>query len=189
MYEDDNEDSRMVEPPAEQLEPTPEVEDSYVNTKVMLPRGDSMTRGRVIHRKRDADGNLVGRSNDNPILDTQEYEVEFANGEVTELTGNMIVEAMYAQCDNDGNEYVLLNSLVDYRKSENTMSPKDQKIVAKGRSSLRRSTVGWQICCEWKGGSRSRILSKQQSIPSLKVSITSQHSTGGSSMCSKRETA
>ena len=121
----------------------------------MLPRGDSMARGQVIRRKKNAGGDLIGRSNTNPILDTREYEVEFANGEVTELTANVIAEAMFSQCDDNGNEYVLLDSLVDYQKNENTLSLKDQKIIVKGKPSLHRSTVGWQICCEWKDGSTS----------------------------------
>jgi hypothetical protein len=65
-----------------------------------------MARGQVVRRKRDADGNLIGWSNANPILDSRLYEVEFANGEVAKLTANVIVEAMFAQCDEDGNEYI-----------------------------------------------------------------------------------
>ena len=38
-------------------------------------------------------------------------------GEVTELTTNVIVESMYAQCDADGNKYLLLSSLVDYHEN------------------------------------------------------------------------
>ena len=68
-----------------------------------------MTRGKVIYRKRDAEGNLIGRANNNPILDTRQYQVQFADGEVTELTANVIAEAMFAECDEDGNEYVLFD--------------------------------------------------------------------------------
>ena len=57
--------------------PTPEVNENYVNASVMLPRGKKYARGKVIGRKRDADGNAVGRTNDNPILDTRKYHVEF----------------------------------------------------------------------------------------------------------------
>ena len=60
--------------------PTPEVNENYVNTSVMLPRGNSYARGKFIGQKRDADGNYVGRENDNPILDTREYRVVFDDG-------------------------------------------------------------------------------------------------------------
>ena len=66
--------------------PTPEVNDNDVNSSVMLPRGNSYDIWKVIEQKRDADENTVGKENDNPILDTQKYRVEFDDGEVSELT-------------------------------------------------------------------------------------------------------
>ena len=74
-----------------------------------------MTRGHVTARKRDADGNPKGRANSNPIINTREYLVTFDNGDVTKLTANLIAESMYAQCDPNGNQYVLLESLQDHR--------------------------------------------------------------------------
>jgi hypothetical protein len=69
-YEDDDHDGRMPDPPDGELDATPEVGDNDVNTEVMLPRWDHMARGKVIRRKRDAEGNPIGRANNNPILDT-----------------------------------------------------------------------------------------------------------------------
>ena len=43
-------------------------------------------------------------------------QVEFAGGEVTELTTNVIVESMYVQYNSDENEYSFLDALVDYPK-------------------------------------------------------------------------
>ena len=155
-YEDDDAAGVMPAAPPEEEEPTPDgAPDNYLSASVMLPRGDSLARGRVVGRKRDADGNPLGRANANPILDTRRYEVEFADGEVTELTANVIAQSMFAQCDEEGNDLLLLESMVDYRKSEKALSIKDQKIVHRGRPSLRRTTVGWQICVQWKDGSTS----------------------------------
>ncbi len=41
--------------------------------------------------------------------------MEFDDGDEAELNANLIAEAMYAQCNPDGNQYVLLDSLVDHR--------------------------------------------------------------------------
>ena len=60
--------------------PKPEENDNYVNSLVMMPRGNSYSRGEVIGQRRYADRNSVRRSNDNPILDTREYSVEFDDG-------------------------------------------------------------------------------------------------------------
>ena len=80
-----------------------EVNDNYVNASVVFPRGDIYYRGKVMGRKIDADGNAVGKTNDNPILDTRKYCAEFYDGEVSELTANVIAESMYAACDDSGN--------------------------------------------------------------------------------------
>ncbi len=85
-----------------------------MHTLVMLPHGSGMMCGTVKAQKRDLDGNLIRRRSDNQILDTQLYDVEFPDREVTPLTTNAIAQAMCAQCDIDRNEY-LLPSLT-YRK-------------------------------------------------------------------------
>ncbi len=81
----------------------------------MLPKGGVLVKGRVTARKRDRDGNPNGRANDNPILDTRSYTVNFDDGDQTELTANMIAESLYLQCDPDGKQYVLLEEIVDHR--------------------------------------------------------------------------
>ena len=53
--------------------PTLEVNDNHTNDSIMFPRGNNYARGKVIGRKRDADGNSTGGMNDNTILDTHEY--------------------------------------------------------------------------------------------------------------------
>ena len=138
------------------IEVTPETGDNYLNAEISLPKGGIMARGRVAGRKRDADGNPVGRANDNPILDTRIYEVQFDDGDVTELTANMIAQSMYAQCDADGNQYMLLDQLVDHRKDDAAISLADQTVHRdNGRTYRRKTTAGWQICCQWVDGSTS----------------------------------
>ena len=56
---------------------TPEAYDKYLTTEVKLANMGTLQKGTVMRRKRDADGNPVGRSHTNPLLDTHEYEVEF----------------------------------------------------------------------------------------------------------------
>jgi hypothetical protein len=122
----------------------------------MLPKGGVMVKGRVTARKRDQDGNPVGRANDNPILDTRSYIADFDDGDQTELTVNMIAESFYLQCDPDGNQYVLLEEIVDHQCLPAAIKLSDQKIVrADGKTYLKHSTIGWQLCCQWKDGPTS----------------------------------
>ena len=106
--------------------------------------------------KRDSDGNPIGRANDNPILDSRHYLVEFDDGDVSELTANVIAESMYAMCDPDGHKVMLFDCITDFRSNENALSRDDQKFVTpNGRTHYKRSTKGWDLCCLWKDGTTS----------------------------------
>ena len=63
---------------------------------------------------------------------------------------------MYAQCDTDGNNYLSLESTVDHRRRTTALTYQDQIIMKEnGRTYMRKSTAGWQLCVEWKDGSTS----------------------------------
>ena len=109
----------------EEPEVTPEWGDQYVKAEVLFLRGDNMARGQVVCPKHDADDNPIGRSNQNPILDTHLYEVEFPKGAMTELAANIIAESIYAQCDDNGSEYLLLEVFIDHRKNGSALSVED----------------------------------------------------------------
>ncbi|KAL7475174.1 hypothetical protein ACHAW6_001101, partial [Cyclotella cf. meneghiniana] len=49
-------------------------------------------------------------------MDTCVYEVHFPDGHTEELAANAIAEALYAQCDPDGKQSVMLDTFVNYRK-------------------------------------------------------------------------
>ena len=70
--------------------PTPELNNNYVNSSVMLSKGNDYSIGKAIKRKRNADGNAIGRMNNNLILDTREYPVDFDDGKISELKANVI---------------------------------------------------------------------------------------------------
>ena len=81
----------------------PMVEDHCIGAEILLLGGDKIASGHVMTQSNDANGNVMGRTHMNPILDTKMYEAEFAGGEVTELTANVIVESTYIQCGAEGN--------------------------------------------------------------------------------------
>ena len=136
--------------------PTPEADDNLVGASVMLPLGGTLARGRVTERKRDAEGNVSGTANANPILDTREYRVEFENGEVSELAANAIAESMYAMCDEDGHQVLMFDSVLDHKKDDTALNKLTQVFVdGQGRKRYKRSTKGWFLCVQWKDGSTS----------------------------------
>ena len=65
--------------------------DKYIGAQIMISHGDTVAQGSVRHRKRDVEGNTIGRANSNPILDTRTYKVEFEDGSMStysEQNGN-----------------------------------------------------------------------------------------------------
>ena len=90
----------------------------------------------MVHKKHDANGNPICRSNRNLILDTCLYEGEFPGEEITELAVNIITESVYAQCDVNGNEYLLLEALINHRKDGSVLSVENQRVVLKGEKPL-----------------------------------------------------
>jgi hypothetical protein len=88
--------------------------DNYIRAKLTLQKGDEVTTARVKRQKIDSFGNAVGTSNSNPILDTRLYTVEFADGEA-KYSANVIAENMWAQCDIHGNQYQLLDAIIDHK--------------------------------------------------------------------------
>ncbi len=111
------------------LEVTPEMGDNYLNTEISVLQGGTLMKGCITSQKRDKDGNPVGLANANPILDTCEYTFTFHDGDETILNANLIAEAMYVQCDPDGNQYVFLDSIIDHRQLDTAIRPSNQKVI------------------------------------------------------------
>ena len=135
---------------------TPEVgDDTYVNMEVALPRDDDgPTFAKVTKRLRDANGIPIGTANDNPILDTRLYEVEYLDGRRASLAANAIAANMFAQIDDDGNRFVLLDSIVDHRTDGSELKAEDAFITSKNGGKKRKMTSkGWEILLQWKDGS------------------------------------
>ena len=79
----------------------------------------------------NANNNPIGRSNQNLILNTSLYDVEFPGGEITKLAPNIIAESMHDQCDVSGNEYIFLDSFIDYKKMSNLSESRIRKLLSK----------------------------------------------------------
>jgi hypothetical protein len=125
--------------------------DKYLGAEVTLPRGDRMTAGQVVACKRDHEGNSIGRSNTNPLLNTCTSYMEFPDGTETEYAANIIAESMDAQADLDGNQYLLLNESIDHKSDGNAVHIDDSHFLTPTvQKKIRRTTKGWKICVQWK---------------------------------------
>ncbi|MGH7954663.1 MAG: hypothetical protein ACREOZ_01755, partial [Gloeomargaritales cyanobacterium] len=131
-----------------------EAYDKYISAQVLLPKGDGLISCRVIDRKRDHDGQPLGRHNRNPILNTRVYNVEFPDGHVEEYAANVIAESLYSQVDNEGNQYLIMREIVDHKKDGTAIAKVDMWISsANGNKRKRLTTKGWTFTILWKDGS------------------------------------
>jgi len=90
--------------------------DRLLHAELTLPHGESRQYAKVLSRARDESGNLIGTYDDNPLLNTMLYDVEFADGAVKQYTANIIAKNMYSQVDSEGRQYNILDSIIDYSK-------------------------------------------------------------------------
>ena len=153
----------------EELPATPDLAtDVYLGAHVSIPRGGVASYGKVKKRVTDSDGNPLGRASELPLLDSRRYVVEFDDGDEMELTANVIAERMYASIDEDGNDLLLLDAFVDYRRTDEALTLDDQFVESNnGVSYARRSTAGWEICVKWTNGSTSweKVSDLKESYP------------------------
>lgn len=92
--------------------------DKYISAKLILPDSDGNNRvGEVKRRKKDGEGNFIGRSHANPLLDGSVYEVEYEDGSVGTYAANIIAENIFAQVDTEGRSHLILDSITDHNKS------------------------------------------------------------------------
>jgi hypothetical protein len=116
-----------------------------------------MLYGTVICRKRNASGNLIGKSHSNPVLDTSVYEVMFDNGHVEAYNANLIAENVYARTNDEGHTIYLLDKIVDHRKRADALGMEDGYYEVNGRKKPKVTTRGWEFCVQWKDASTSWV--------------------------------
>lgn len=164
-YSDEAEGTYATTPDIEDA--TPEYQDSYIGADVVISLQGKPTTGKVKRRARTFSGDLYGKANDNPILDTSSYEVEFPDGRVEAYTANVIAENMWSQCDPQGNQFLLLDAIVDHRTDGNEIQHADRFVTKGGRQYLKKTTKGWDLCVEWKDKSTSweRLSDLKESFP------------------------
>jgi hypothetical protein len=117
LDEDNNErdepfDERFITPDDEDI--SIDMFDNLLSAEVLLPRGETYQTGQVIGYKRDHDGNLIGNTHQNPLLNTRLYQVQFDDGSIQDFAANCIAEAIYNEIDDEGNKFLLFKGILSY---------------------------------------------------------------------------
>ena len=122
-------------------------QDEYVNMEVGIPRGPDgeLENAKVKRRALDVDDMPIGRVSNNPVLDTRAYEVQYSDCTVRILPANLIAECILSQVDEEGHKEMLFEEIIDNRSNQATIKCSDGKTQYK-------TTKGWDLCVQWKGG-------------------------------------
>ncbi len=108
----------------------------------MIETAGGKVKTKIVGRKHDPDGNLIGTYNSNLILNTIVYHTEFPDGFISEYAANIIPESIYNQVNDDGYENKLFDSIIDHEyKSPFTDITDNENFVSK-------STEDWKICLQ-----------------------------------------
>ena len=148
-------EAESIKPEADEF--TAEAFDKYLTAQVVVPLAGELTKGKVLKRKRDQNGNPTGVKNDNPILDTRQYDIQFPDGEIHTYTANVIAESLYSQVDSEGHESLYLAEIMDHKSNATAVTKDDAYITSNGRKVPRRTTIGWKLLCKWKDSSTSWV--------------------------------
>ena len=99
--------------------------DKILGMKLALPRGGEQFEGRIISRKRDNLGNLIGMDHSNPTQDTRKYNVDFGDGDYGTYAVNTIIKNPHVQVDDYGQISSLVKDIINFRITDEVI-PKSQ---------------------------------------------------------------
>ena len=133
--------------------------DRIINAEVLLQHGEKVQTGRVIQRSIGAEGTVLGSYDDNPLLNSIIYDVEFDDGTIKEYSANVIAENMLSQVDSEGFSTTIMEAIIDHKKDESTaISKEDMYVVTRrGQRKLRKTTCGWKLLIKWKDETESWV--------------------------------
>jgi hypothetical protein len=66
--------------------------EKMISAEILLPHGDDMQMGKVIGRPLGDHGSTMGSYDDNPVLNSMIYDVEFPDGNIKEYAANILAE-------------------------------------------------------------------------------------------------
>jgi hypothetical protein len=127
--------------------------------ELAIPRsGGEVEFSRVTKRLRDKDGLPICTANDNPILDSRMYEVEFPDGHKTSMAANVIAENIFAQIDPEGNGLAVFEDIIDYRTNGTQVTSEDAMIIPPVATKRRKQkTAVWELLIQCKDGSTTWV--------------------------------
>ena len=96
---------------------------------------------RVTKRLKDVNGLPIRTTNQNSILDTRMYKVEYQDGHKASMIANSIAQILFAQVDQEGHRHVPFDDIIDHRTDGEELNQQDSFITTKFGTQRRRETT------------------------------------------------
>jgi hypothetical protein len=131
--------------------------------ELAIPRdSDGPKFAQVTKPLKDKDRLPSGRANNNSILDTRMYEVEYPGGNEASLATNAFAENMFAQVNNKGSCHLLFEEIIHHRTDGTEVKQQDASLTTGNSNKCQRETKkGWEILIQWKDGSSTWVSMKE----------------------------
>ena len=79
-----------------------------------------MVMGKVKGRSLGDDGKVVGSYDDNSILNSIIYDIEFPDRQVKQYSANILAENMLLQVNDNGHNWLMMDAIIDFKKDTNS---------------------------------------------------------------------
>jgi hypothetical protein len=131
----------------------------YLNTELLMPIGGEFVQAKVLKRKCDVDYKPLGQRNDNPILDTRKYDVQFPDGSIETFAANIIAEKIFSQADPEGWSHSIFKDIINHHCNKK-VTANHTYMNKNGKTVPRMTTAGWGLEVQWADGSMDWLLLK-----------------------------
>jgi hypothetical protein len=129
---------------------TPETYDAMISAELFIPKENVLIPAKIIGRKHDDQGNLIGQANANPVLDSRIYKVQFPDVHVEEYAANALAENIYSQVDAEGIQHLLIDEIINHHQDKTAIRMADKWVQGQANRSCRPTTKGWTLQVCWK---------------------------------------
>ena len=125
--------------------------DMLINSEVLLPHGEDLLIAKVLQRSMDYQGGVIDNLDENLLLNTLIYDVEFPDGNVKKYAANVIAENFLVNCDSKGYYSSMMAFIVDHKRDGSAVRMDEKYIKPKnGQTKLRHTTVIWSFLVRTK---------------------------------------
>jgi len=116
-----------------------------------MTKNNAPTLVRIVSRKRDPNGKLIGKKHEIPQLDSRVYNVEYPDGHFEQYSSNILTEALNEMINHDGYDKSFVKEICGYRRDDKIAVRKDRGFTEShnGRSVPVITTKGWSVKIRW----------------------------------------